>query len=239
LIPYSINKKLVERKCRLSKGNQFLKDSNAAMYPPDLNINKMVDEIDKAIAFLPYCAKPKDDYECPVSDSINERKNQKCLKLDGYKCKVPCTLGNMADVLLKHGFTKDRVFIIDKDSNLFPWLIKKREEGYKYFFPGVGCYYGVGYALDYVVEKLGYQGCVVFLDDYIPGDKKTGVCRSINDYMSMEKSDKGKKTKINEESVQLVDKLLTGKKQSNNFDDISYDKSSQCKNSENKLTCEL
>lgn len=181
----------------------------------------MVDERDKAIAFLPYCAKPKGDYTCPVSDSVNERKNQKCLKLDGGKCRVPCTLGNMVDVLKKHGFTKDRVFIIDKDSNLFPWLIQKREEGYKYFFPGVGCYYGVGYALNYVVEKLGYQGgCIVFLDDYVPGDKKNGVCRSINDYLNMEKSDKGKRTKITDKSVYLVDDLLTSKKSYRNFDNI-------------------
>jgi hypothetical protein len=209
-MPYSLNQYLVKRKCCFSEQDKILRDSRLVIYPPTLDIKEIVtNELDKAIAFLPYCAKPLGDKGCPVSDSVYARKNQKCLKLDG-KCNVPCSLGNMIDVLKKHGYTKDRIFIIDSESNLFPWLKKKRKEGYKYFFPGVGCYYGVGYALNRVEKELGFTGCIAFLDDYDPNDKKNGVCRGIHDYMNMDTKDKGKRTRISDESIRLIEKILSG-----------------------------
>ncbi|MBP2031126.1 hypothetical protein J2755_002074 [Methanohalophilus levihalophilus] len=209
--PYAINKYLIERKCKLNKQETIPKNNSLAVYPPSLNINRVVeDEIDKCIAFLPYCAKPRNDTTCPVSDTIDGRKNQKCLKLDGAQCKVPCSLGKMVDVLKQKGFTKDRIFIIDSDSNLFPWLKQKRSEGYEYFMPGIGCHYGVKYALDYVVKNLGFKGCVVFIEDYDPKDPKNGVCKTPSDYLNMEYGDKGKRTKIPNEAIYLMEKILDG-----------------------------
>lgn len=209
--PYSINKFLIERKCKLNKQESIPKNSSLAVYPTSLDINKVIEEeLDKCVAFLPYCAKPRENFTCPVSDHQDGRKNQKCLKLDGAKCKVPCSLGKMVDILKQKGFTKDRIFIIDSDSNLFPWLIQKRKEGYKYFMPGIGCHYGVKYALDYVEKTLGFKGCIVFIEDYDPKDPKHGVCKSPSDYLNMEYGDKGKRTRIPDEAIYLMEKVLDG-----------------------------
>ena len=206
-----MNKALLKRKFECSKVSATQKDSRVIIYPPTLDLKKVVtSELDKTVAFLPYCAKPLGDYECPANDPHYGRKNQKCIKVSGGKCTVPCSLGKMVDVLKDHGYGKDQIFIIDSDSNLFPWLIKKKEEGYKYVIPGVACYYGIGYALDFIGSQLGYCGCIVLLEDYIPGDTKNGVCRTIGDYIHMEKTDKGKRTKIDDKSVRLIEKILDG-----------------------------
>ena len=173
LLPYSLKQNIVKFKCGVNKQAELLRDSHIAIYPPSLDFKKVVNtELDRSIAFLPYCTKPMGNLECPAADSVYNRKNQNCIKLSGGECNISCSLGKMVDVLKKYGYTKDRIFIIDRDSNLFPWLKQKKEEGYKYFFPGVGCYYGVGYALDYIEKELGYTGCIVFLDDYKKGTKK-------------------------------------------------------------------
>jgi len=211
LVPYSLNKALVKRRFGCSKLNKELMDGRVVIYPPSLDLKKIVaTELDQAIAFLPYCAKPMGNFECPVSDPVYGRKSRKCIKASGGRCDVPCSVGKMVDVLLGHGYTKDRIFIIDSDSNLFPWLKKKKEEGYKYVIPGVGCYYGIGYALDFIGRKLGYQGCIVFMEDYDPEDKEHGLCRSVFDYLNMDKTDKGKRTKIDDKSIQLIEKILDG-----------------------------
>ena len=213
IIPYSLNKALVERRVGFNKQDKVLIKNQVALYPPSLDLKKIVTtELDQAIAFFPYCAKPTGDFKCPASDTFHGRKNQKCIKLSGGRCDVPCSVGKMVDVLKSHGFTKDRIFIIDSDSNLFPWLKKKKEEGYKYYFPGVGCHFGVGYALNYVRKELGYEGCIVLLDDYDPEDKKNGLCRSIYDHLNdvCDRRDKGKRTKINDKSIQLIEKILDG-----------------------------
>ncbi|NOR47611.1 MAG: hypothetical protein GQ533_06150 [Methanosarcinaceae archaeon] len=211
LRPYSLNKALLKRKFGCNEVSATLRDGRLIIYPPTLDLKKIVtSELDKTIAFIPYCAKPFEDFECPANDPDYGRKNQKCIKVSGGECNVPCSVGKMVDVLLDHGYKKDQIFIIDSDSNLFPWLIKKKEEGYKYVIPGVACYYGIGYALDFIGDKLGYRGCIVLLEDYIPGDTKHGVCRSISDYMYMEKIDKGKRTKIDDKSVRLIEKILDG-----------------------------
>jgi hypothetical protein len=119
----------------------------------------------------------------------------------------------MIDVLKKYGFTKDRIFIIDSDSNLFPWLEKKKAEGYKYFLPGIGCHYGVAYALKYVQSEIGLEGCIIFLQDQDPFDKEHGVCKSFFDYNNMEKADKGKRTMISNESIKIIENILSGKNQ--------------------------
>lgn len=206
-----MNKVLLKRKFGCNKASAVLRDSRVIIYPPTLDLKKIVEtELDKAVAFLPYCAKPLVDFECPANDPYYGRKNQKCIKLSGGRCNVPCSLGKMVDVLKEHGYGKDRIFIIDRDSNLFPWLKQKKDEGYKYVIPGVACYYGVGYALNFIGRELGYKGCIVLLDDYELGDKEHGVCRGVNDYLNMEKTDKGKRTKIVDKSIQLVEKILNG-----------------------------
>lgn len=213
IIPYSLNKALVERRVGFNKQDKVLIKSQVALYPPSLDLKKVVTtELDRAVAFMPYCAKPTGDVECPVSSPIYVRKNQKCIRLSGGRCDVPCSVGKMVDVLKRHGFTNDRIFIIDSDSNLFPWLKKKREEGYKYYLPGVGCYYGVGCSLEYCGKNLGFEGCIVFLEDYDPEDKKHGLCRSMSDHLNEDKTlkDKGKRTKINDKSIQLIEKILDG-----------------------------
>ena len=211
IIPYSLNKKLAERKCGFNKQDKVLIKNQVALYPPSLDLKKIVTtELDRTIAFLPYCARPLGDIKCPLSDPVYGRKHRKCIRLSGGRCDVPCSVGEMVDVLKRHGYTKDRIFIVDSDSNLFPWLEKKKEEGYKYVIPGVACYYGIGYALDFIGRKLGYKGCIVFLEDYDPEDKKHGLCRNVFDYLSMLKTDKGKRTKINDKSIQLIEKILDG-----------------------------
>ncbi|WP_407356967.1 hypothetical protein [Methanolobus sp. WCC5] len=132
------------------------------------------------------------------------------MKLEDRTCNVPCSLGDMIDILKERGFTKDRIFIIDSDSNLFPWLKQKKNEGYKYFLPGVGCHYGVSYALNYVQKVIGLEGCVVFLQDNDPLDKAHGVCKHFFDYNNMEKRDKGKRTKISNESLKIIEDILAG-----------------------------
>jgi hypothetical protein len=117
----------------------------------------------------------------------------------------------MIEILKEKDFTKDRIFIIDSDSALFPWLEGKKSEGYNYFLPGIGCHYGVGYALKYIQTKIGLEGCIVFLQDFDPLDSDHGVCKSIFDYNSMEKTDRGKRTKISNESLQIVEDILSGK----------------------------
>lgn len=192
--------------------NKHLLDQKIAISSPDIDIQKIVrDELDKCISFIPYCAKPLGNFVCPVSSNRNSRKNRKCLKLDNRSCNVPCSLGDMVDILKEKGFTKDRIFIIDSDSELFPWLEKKKREGYEYFLPGVGCHYGVGYALKHIQKEIGMEGCIVFLQDYDPLDSKHGVCKSIFDYNSMEKTDKGKRTKMSEESIKIIEDILSGK----------------------------
>jgi hypothetical protein len=209
-IPYSLNKRLTEKRLSFNPVNTRLLNYNMALSTPSFDIQKIVDdELDSCISFIPYCAKPSIDYVCPASD-INMRKNRKCLKLDGKKCTVPCSLGRMVDILMEKGFTKERIFVIDSDSNLFPWLKKKKSEGYNYFLPGVGCHYGVGYALRYVQKEIGMEGCIVFLQDYDPLDKDHGVCKTIFDYNNIEKIDKGKRTKISDESLRIIEDLLSG-----------------------------
>jgi hypothetical protein len=206
-----LNKALLKRKFGCSNISATLRDSRVIIYPPNLDLKKVVTtELDKTVAFLPYCAKPLGDFECPLSDPVYGRKNRKCIRLSGGRCDVPCSLGKMVDVLKGHGFTRDQIFIVDSDSNLFPWLKNKKEEGYKYVIPGVACYYGVGYALDFIGRKLGYKGCIVFLEDYDPEDKKHGLCRGAHDYLNMDKTDKGKRTKISDKSIQLIEKILDG-----------------------------
>ncbi|WP_196214144.1 hypothetical protein [Methanolobus vulcani] len=222
LLPYSVHQKIVSWKCKFEKQDNNLIENHLALYPPSLDINKVVrDDLDKCVAFLPYCAKPLGDHACPVSDREHKRKNQKCIKVSGGKCTVPCSLGNMVDILLKHGFTKDQIFIIDRDSNLFPWLKQKRAEGYEYFMPGTGCKYGVSYALDYIGGKLGYKGCIAFVDDFCPEDKDNGVCKCMNDYLAMEGIDKGKRTKVHEGTVLLMDRILSGNYQGTKADSNS------------------
>ena len=208
--PYSLSKALLKRKFGCSDVSATLRDGRVIIYPPTLDLKKIVTtELDKTVAFIPYCAKPL-DFHCPVSDPVYGRKVKKCLKVTGGECSVPCSLGKMVDVLKRHGYTKDQIFIIDSDSNLFPWLKEKKEEGYRYVIPGVGCYYGIGYALDFIGRKLGYKGCIVLLDDYDPEDKKHGMCRSVFDYLNMDTTDRGKKTKISDKSIQLIEKILDG-----------------------------
>ncbi|WP_406662201.1 hypothetical protein V7O66_06070 [Methanolobus sp. ZRKC3] len=211
MIPYPIHKKIVEWKCKFGKQDEQLVDSHLALYPHSLDINKVIKEdINKCVSFLPYCAKPMGDHECPVSDKVHKRKNQRCMKISGGKCDVPCTLGDMVDVLMKHGFTKNQIFIIDKDANLFPWLVQKRKEGYEYFMPGVGCKYGVSYAIDYIGKKLGYKGCIAFIDDYCSSDTKNGVCKCMGDYIGMEGLDKGKMTKMHKSTIIMMENILSG-----------------------------
>lgn len=211
LMPYSIHQKIVRWKCKFKKQDDLLVNNHLALYPHSFDLNKVVKEdLDKCVAFLPYCAKPMGKHECPMSDETHKRKNQKCIKVSGGKCNVPCSLGEMVDVLMKHGFKQDQMFIIDRDSNLFPWLKQKREEGYEYFMPGTGCKYGVSYAIDYVGKKLGYKGCIAFVDDFCPGDKDNGVCKCMNDYLGMEGVDKGKMTKIHKDTIILMDRILSG-----------------------------
>lgn len=206
-----MNKRLIESRLSSIQENKELRNHKLAISSPDLDIQKIIlDELDRCIAFIPYCAKPYGNFVCPVSSNEASRKNRKCLKLDDKQCNVPCSLGEMIDVLRKYNFTKDRIFIIDSDSELFPWLKKKKAEGYKYFLPGIGCHYGVGYALKYIQEEIGMEGCIVFLQDYDPLDSKHGVCKSIFDYNRMEKTDKGKRTIINEESIRIIEKILSG-----------------------------
>ena len=211
LRPYSLNKALLKWKFGCNKASAKLMDSRVIIYPPTLDLKKVVTfELDKTVAFLPYCAKPLGDFECPANDSYYGRKNQKCIKVAGGSCEVQCSLGKMVDVLKDHGYGKDQIFIIDSDSNLFPWLKMKKDEGYKYVVPGVACYYGVGYALNFIGSELGYQGCIVLLEDYDLDDKEHGVCRGISDYLNMEKTDKGKRTKIADSSIRLIEKILDG-----------------------------
>ena len=211
LMPHSMNKSFVKWKCGLRFQDEVLQSNRIAMYPHTLDIDELVsNKLERAVSFLPYCAKPKDDFECPLCDPVYGRKDSKCLKLMESECNVPCSLGAMIDVLKRHGFTPDRIFIIDNDSNLLSWLEEKKNEGYDYFFPGVACYYGVGYALDYISKKLGYSGCIVFLDDYDSYDSRNGMCRGIFDYMNMEKYDKDKRTKISDQSIKTMDMLLGG-----------------------------
>jgi hypothetical protein len=211
MIPYPIHKMIVGWKCKFTRQNEQLVDNHLALYPHSLDINKVIKEdIDKCVSFLPYCAKPLGENECPASDKVHKRKNQKCIKVSGGNCNVPCSLGDMVDVLTKYGFTKDQIFIIDRDSNLFPWLVQKRKEGYEYFMPGVGCHYGVSYAIDLVGKKLGYKGCIAFVDDFCTSDTKNGVCKCMNDYIGMEGLDKGKRTKMHKETIILMDQILSG-----------------------------
>lgn len=191
--------------------NRNLLASHVAISSPSIDLKKIVnDELDSCVSFIPYCAKPYGDYVCPVSEKGKLRKNRQCLKLEDKVCNVPCSLGDIVTIMKNRGFTKERIFIIDSDSNLFPWLKKKKSEGYKYFLPGIGCHYGVGYALRYVQKEIGMEGCIVFLQDYDPLDGKDGVCKSIFDYNNMEKVDKGKKTKIGQESISVIEKILSG-----------------------------
>ncbi|WP_342305356.1 hypothetical protein [Methanolobus sp. ZRKC5] len=192
--------------------NKHLLSYSVAVSSPAVDLQKIVeDELDSCISFLPYCAKPLGNSLCPVSDNLKLRKNRNCLKLDGKVCNVPCSLGNMIALLKEQGFTKDRILIIDSDSNLFPWLEEKKSEGYKYFLPGVGCHYGVGYALKYIQKEIGLEGCIVFLQDNDPSDKSNGVCKSIFDYNNMEKTDRGKRTKISDESLKVIEDIFYGK----------------------------
>ncbi|WP_406662199.1 hypothetical protein V7O66_06065 [Methanolobus sp. ZRKC3] len=211
-IPYSLNKRLIEKRLNTIRINEQLLSCSVAVSSPSLDLQKIVaDELDSCVSFIPYCAKPLDNYVCPVSDKQVSRKNRKCLKLNNKKCNIPCSLGDMVDTLKEKGFTKDRILIIDRDSNLFPWLEQKKREGYKYFLPGVGCHYGVGYALKYIQKEIGMEGCIVFIQDYDPLDSSHGVCKSIFDYNSMEKTDRGKRTKISDESLRIIEDILSGK----------------------------
>lgn len=134
-----MNKALLKRKFKCNDVSATLRDSRVIIYPPTLDLKKVVTtELDKTVAFLPYCTKPL-DFHCPVSDPAYGRKVKKCLKVSGGECSVPCSLGKMVDVLKRHGYTEDQNFIIDSDSNLFPRLKEKKEEGYRYVIPGVGC----------------------------------------------------------------------------------------------------
>ncbi|APH39095.1 hypothetical protein BHR79_06085 [Methanohalophilus halophilus] len=211
LTPYSISKFMVARKCGLNRQKTIPKNPNVAVYPPSMDINRVVEkELDKCVSFLPYCAKPLGENCCPLNTPSDGRKSQDCLKLNGKKCNIPCSLGKMIDVLKEHEFTSDRIFIIDSDSNLFPWLKQKKEEGYRYFMPGVGCPYGVNYALDHVEKDLGFTGCVIFIEDYDPSDPKNGVCRNPSDYLNMEYGDKGKKTQIPDNAIKLMSQIFDG-----------------------------
>jgi hypothetical protein len=87
----------------------------------------------------------------------------------------------------------------------------KKSEGYNYFLPGIGCHYGVGYALKYIQKEIGMEGCIAFLQDYDPLDSNHGVCKSIFDYNSMEKTDRGKRTRISNESIRMIEDILSGK----------------------------
>jgi hypothetical protein len=85
-----------------------LRDGRVIIYPPTLDLKKIItSELDKTIAFLPYCAKPFGDIECPAIDPHYGRKNQKCIKVSGGECNVPCSLGKMVDVLKNHGYGKN------------------------------------------------------------------------------------------------------------------------------------
>ncbi|WP_340818549.1 hypothetical protein [Methanolobus sp. WCC4] len=203
---------MIEKRLSFNQANRDLLCSAVALSTPSLDIQRIVDdELDSCVSFIPYCAKPSVNYVCPVSDNVMIRKNRKCLKLEGKKCNVPCSLGRLVDLLMAKGFTKDRIFIIDSDSNLFPWLEMKKREGYNYFLPGVGCHYGVGYALKYIQKEIGLEGCMIFLKDQDPLDKGHGVCKNIFDYNNMERTDKGKRTKIDDESLKIIEDILSGK----------------------------
>jgi hypothetical protein len=213
-LPYSVNKKLIEKRLGSIHVNNSLMTYNIAISSPYIDLKDIVEnELDKCVAFLPYCSKPLGNLACPLSINSSSRKNGICLKLEDKRCNVPCSLGEMIDVLKKYGFTKDRIFIIDSDSNLFPWLEKKKAEGYKYFLPGIGCHYGVAYALKYVQSEIGLEGCIIFLQDQDPFDKEHGVCKSFFDYNNMEKADKGKRTMISNESIKIIENILSGKNQ--------------------------
>jgi hypothetical protein len=212
LQPYSWIMSDVKKKMEFDKIDPILKKGNIALYPHSLNVKNVIKELDKTVAFIPYCAKPMEvNQTCPTSNQIKGRKNQKCLCLSDEKCSIVCSVGKMITMLKTHGFTNDQIFICDNDSNLLKWLKQKREAGYKHIFPGVACFYGIGCALKTIGEKLGYDGCIILLEDYHHNDKKNGVCRNLTNYLSMEKYDKMNKTRINNESIVLTDYLLSGK----------------------------
>lgn len=171
-LPYRLIKAYIERKTNTSAG--------IALYPTTLSVDDMLSNIDKCISFIPYCAKP---VQCPEG-----RKTQECRKLRRQKCGLECSVGEMITELHFIGMKSEQIFIIDCDDNLFTWLKCRREEGYEYFLPGIGCHYGVAYALNYIHKKMGYSGVVMFLE----GD----TCRCKVDYDGMEGMDKGKKTRV-------------------------------------------
>ena len=175
MIPYPLLKEYIE-----NKTNPV---NNIAVYPESLSINTILNDIEHCIAWIPYCSKPK--------SCAGMRKTQECRVLQGYDCKqlYKCSIGNLINELYDIGMKTDQIFIIDCDDNLFSWIKQKKEEGYKYFLPGVGCHYGVAYALRYIHEELGFSGVVVYLEG--------NTCTCKEDYDGMEGEDKGKESFIN------------------------------------------
>lgn len=188
VIPHSLNNKLVEKRVQ----PEYLKP--LGIYPKKIKISSI--PLDKCISFMPYCAKPDN---CPMNKN-NGRKNQDCLKLDGKKCKVDCSIHDTLDVLMKNGFTKDRIFIIDSDPKLFEWLKQKKNEGYEYYFAGIGCRYSVNYALN-IVKKIGFKGGLI---SFVDGDD----CKCMKDYLGMENGDKGRHTYISQESIKKLEYIF-------------------------------
>jgi hypothetical protein len=121
----------------------------------------------------------------------------------GKECNIKCSIKETINVLFDNGFTSDRIFIIDRDSNLFPWLEQKHLQGYNYFFAGFGCYYGVAYALS-IVMKIGFKGG---LAGFVEGN----YCRTMKDYMGMEEGDKGRNTEITPQSIESLKKAFSYK----------------------------
>lgn len=135
-------------------------------------------DIDKSVAFAPYCCKPLD---CPAG-----RKNQLCYRYTGTCDRKDCTIGLLIDKL---NIPHDRFFIIDRDEYLVKWLKQKWDEGYRYYYPGCGCLYGY----EKVKPVIDFDGVAIL----IQGE----VCQKEEEYHDMENRDSGKQTYIPMEQV--------------------------------------
>lgn len=181
----------IDRKVEKIKNN-----SNIFVAPDNNALPRILRDGKHMVAFIPYCTKP---FDCPMNRN-GSRKNRDCLLLNGEKCQKNCSIKHFVYLIRRFGISNNDIFIIDSDDNLFDWLVRKSNQGNR-FFIGAGCPYGVSYSLDYIIRDIGMQGIGIKLG----GD----VCSSMTDYYNMEHSDKGKHTYIPVRVFGVLRELVT------------------------------
>lgn len=189
--PYAFILESLSERLETGKSDKAL--NSVGLIPAPANFDPKQIVAGQTVAFVPYCCKP---FDCP-SNEQSGRKSNTCQAV-ADKCEhTACSINAFVKITKKLGIKE--FFVINADSDLIKWLVKKHEEGYTHAI-GAACEFAVSYALEVIHGQIGFDGLIVLIN----GDK----CKTKTDYSESDTSDRGRLTFIDEWTLVALDEIV-------------------------------